>query len=120
MIKKYISAGIVLFAICAAFCAGCGKKNTASDVQVFNSAAPEIKAVWDNAQAADKVNDYVVASRGYQSLLAQADKLAPDQLEVLQAAAIAINQRLNEAFNNGDPEAKKAMAALAPGAGPGR
>ena len=91
---------------------GCSKTAPESS-QVFSSATPEVKQTWDKAVAEDKANDYVAAITDYRSLMAQRASLSTGQLEAVNAAALAINQRLYAAANNGDPAAKAASLKLA-------
>ena len=100
-------AGLILGGL-----AGCSPK-TENHNQLFEKAAPEIKAVWDQAIAADRANDYVAASTGYRNLLAQKASLSADQITAVQEASLAMNQRLNAAANGGDAAAKAAAAKLA-------
>jgi hypothetical protein len=111
MIKKYLMAVAVLLLAGGAFF-GCAKKADVGS-QVFDQAPPEIREIWDNAVAADQTNGYVAAITGYHSLMAQKGKLTDDQITTLNAAALAINQRLYAAANSGDPAAKDASLKLA-------
>ena len=100
----------MLLALCGIW-AGCGKQAAPSS-QIFNQAAPEIKAAWEKASAADKANDYVTAVTGYRNLALQRDKLTHEQLVTVNDALLAINQRLSEAYNQGEPAAKQAYSKL--------
>jgi hypothetical protein len=111
MIKKFYLTVSMLLVACGIM-AGCAKKTESSN-PAFANAAPEIKAIWDQAVAADKTNDYVAASTGYRSLIAQKDKLSGEQIEAIQDASLAMNQRLTAAANSGDAAAKAAAAKLA-------
>ena len=108
--KQFILAAALLTALLGVS-AGCGQQ-TAAASRVFDKAAPEIRELWDKAKAADKVSDYVVACSSYRSLLAQKSKMTAEQIETLNAASVAINQRMNTAVNNGDVAAKAAAAKL--------
>ena len=110
MIKKYILAISIIMSVCGVF-AGCGKKSAAGS-QAFAKAAPEIKEVWEKAIAADQANDYLTAITNYQSLMVKKSTLTDPQVEALNSAALAINQRLYAAANNGDAAAKEASAKL--------
>jgi len=110
---RFRFAKLSVFCIAAGLMvAGCQKK-AAADNQAFNSAPPEIKQVWDKAVADDKANDYVAAVTGYHELMAKKSGLTPSQLDALNAAALAINQRLYTAANAGDAAAKEASMKLA-------
>lgn len=111
MITKYLMAFMISLVTCALL-AGCHKK-AGSDGQVFQKASSEIKAIWDKAVADDQANNYVASVTEYRSLMAQRDKLTEEQLEAVNAAALAINQRLYAAANNGDATAKAASLKLA-------
>ncbi len=91
---------------------GCSKKTGANN-QAFEKAPPEIKAIWDQAVADDQANNYVSSITEYRSLMAQRSKLTGEQLDAVNTAALAINQRLYAAANNGDAAAKVASQKLA-------
>lgn len=111
MIKNHLAlAGALLLAGAVFF--GCAKK-TASGSQAFANASPEIKAIWDNAVAADQTNGYVAAVTGYHDLMLRKAGLSDDQITAVNAAALAINQRLYAAANSGDAAAKDASLKLA-------
>lgn len=101
---------IIVLAIAGVF-AGCAKKSSGGN-QAFAKATPEIKAIWDQAEVADKANDYVTAITNYRILMAQREKLTPQQSEALDAASLAIKQRLSAAANSGDAVAKEASMKL--------
>jgi hypothetical protein len=111
MIKKHLMVVAVLLLAGGAFF-GCAKK-AAIGSQVFTQAPSEIREIWDNAVAADQTNGYVAAITGYHSLMAQKDRLTDEQITTLNAAALAINQRMYAAANSGDPAAKEASLTLA-------
>ena len=108
--KKFILAATILMALFGVL-AGCSQQ-TAAASRVFDKATPEIRELWDKAIAADKANDYVVACSAYRRLLAQKSKMTAEQIETLNAASVAINQRLNTAANSGDAAAKEAAVKL--------
>lgn len=91
---------------------GCAKK-TAAASQAFAKASPEIQQKWSDAVAADQTNGYVAAITGYHSLMALKAQLTDEQITALNAAAVAINQRLYAAANSGDAAAKEASLTLA-------
>jgi hypothetical protein len=93
-----LAAGLVL--------AGCHK---AINGNAFAGAAPEIKAVWDQAVAADKANDYETAISGYRQLLRERDQLSADQIKTVQDASNEFYQHLAEAARGGDAAARKAL-----------
>ena len=110
MFKKYFVTACLL-ALAVGFGGGCSRK-AGTGSSTFNQAAPEIKQIWDQAVAADKANDYFNAITGYHSLMVQKEKLTETQVEALNAAALAINQRMYAAANNGDAAAKEASDKL--------
>ena len=89
--------------------AGCGQNAGGSG---FNSAAPEIKATWDKAVAADRANDYLPAVAGYRQVLRQRDQLSPGQIKAAEEASIKLFQRLADASSKGDPAAKQALTTM--------
>ena len=91
---------------------GCGKSDSQAGAKSFDKAAPEIKAVWDSAVAADKANDYVAAVTAYNRLSHNREQLSEGQSKALEAASRAFFQRLMEASRNGNPAAQQAFAAL--------
>ncbi|MCX6923765.1 MAG: hypothetical protein NT154_11240 [Verrucomicrobia bacterium] len=100
-----LAAGLVL--------AGCGRKATgitSADAKAFANAPADIKAVWEQAIAADKSSDYVAAQAAFRQLREQ--HLTPEQQTAVQNAARANGENLLNAFNKGDPAAQKAMEAL--------
>ncbi len=107
MMKKSLFVFSVILTLCGLM-AGCGK-NVANGNQVFVQAAPELKQAWDQAVNADKTNDYVAAVTGYRSLMKQGNTLTADQVDAVNAAALAINQRMYAAGQNGDEAAKQAL-----------
>lgn len=96
---------------------GCHKKAD-SGSGAFNSAPPEIKSVWDQAVADDRANNYVAAITGYHTIMERKTGLTDEQITALNAAALAINQRLYAAANSGDAAAKDASLKLAAMQGP--
>ena len=110
MIKKFFFAACLL-ALAGLFVTGCSRK-AAAGASAFDQAAPEIKQAWDQAVVADKANDYYTAVTSYHLVLAQKDKLTDAQNEVVNAACLAVNQRMFAAANNGDAAAKAASDKL--------
>ena len=94
--------------------AGCGQHNSGGGSGSFDSAPPEIRAAWEKAVAADKTNDYVAAVLGYKQILAQQDRLPPNQVKVVQEASSKLFQRLVAASAQGDPAARQALSQLQP------
>jgi hypothetical protein len=91
---------------------GCARK-AASGSRAFAQAPAEIQQLWNEALAADQTNGYVAAVTGYHRLMAQKAQLTDEQITALNAAALAINQRLYAAANSGDTAAQAASATLA-------
>ena len=112
IMKKFIFAALILLGL-GGIWAGCGKKST-DPSQVFNQAAPELKAAWEQAVAADKADDYVTAVTGYRNLALQGDKMQHEQIVTVNLALVAVNQRLYIATTKGDAAAKEAYAKLFP------
>jgi len=92
--------------------AGCGKAGSKPGGHGFDKAAPEIKAAWDKAIAADQTNDYVVAVTEYRAVLVQRDHLSPGQIKAAEDANATLFQRMREAASKGDPAAQEALATL--------
>jgi hypothetical protein len=91
---------------------GCGKAGSKSGGRSFESAAPEIKATWDNAVAADRTNGYVPAVMGYKQVLLQRDQLTPDQVKAVEDASTKLFKRLADAAHKADPAALQALATM--------
>jgi len=108
--KKYFVAAVLLLAP-GGLVTGCGKGPVAPD-QVFNGAPAEVKTAWEQAQTADKANDYVAAVTGYRALSLERDKLSHDQIVAVNDAMLAVNARLNAAYQQGDAAAKEAVGKL--------
>jgi hypothetical protein len=111
MMKKNVAVLAILL-LTGGLNFGCAKKSAAGS-QAFAKAAPEIQQTWNDAVAADQTNGYVAAISGYHNLMAQRAQLTDAQITALNAAALAINQRLYAAVKNGDAAAKEASLALA-------
>ena len=92
--------------------AGCGRSGAGPDAQAFAKAAPEIKADWDAAVAADKANDYFTASVSYARVVQQESKLTPKQFEAALTASRELSARLSAAAEKGDAAAREALAKL--------
>lgn len=111
MTKKYMMA-VCLLLLAGGTLSSCAKK-TATGSRAFVAAPSEIKEIWDNAVAADLTNGYVAAITGYHDLMTRKTSLTDEQIAAVNAAALAINQRLYAAANNGDATAKEASLKLA-------
>jgi hypothetical protein len=92
--------------------AGCNRNDGGNNSASFDNAPPQIKATWDKAVAADKINDYVVAIVAYRQILQQQDKLQPAQVRLVEDASSQLFQRLVAASTQGDPAARQALVAL--------
>ena len=92
--------------------AGCGKAGSRAGGGGFDTAAPELKAAWEKAVAADQTNDYVAAVLGFKQVLLQRDQLSPSQLKAVEDASAQLFQRLGEAASKGDPAAQQALTTL--------
>lgn len=108
--KNYLTlAGAILLA--GFMLVGCGRSGPA-DAQAFDQAAPELKAEWATALAADKSNDYFAAATAYGNIVKQESKLTPKQFTAAESASRALMQRVMDASNSGDAAAKQALARL--------
>ena len=106
--------GKALWLAAAVVLAGCGKHDApAANADSFDSAAPDIKAAWTQAVAADKANDYVKAVLGYKQVLAAGTNLTDVQSSTAQQSLGLVNQRLVDASMAGDAAARAALNALA-------
>ena len=108
--KSALTVALLLLASPGIF--GCARK-TASGSRAFAHAPAEIQQLWNAAVAADQTNGYVAAVMGYHQLMAQKAQLTDEQITALNAAALAVNQRLYAAANSGDTAAQVASATLA-------
>lgn len=91
---------------------GCGQGGSRAGGNSFNSAAPEIKATWNTAVAADRTNDYIPALVGYKQVLSQRDQLSPAQVKAVEDASTRLFQRLADASSKGDAAAQQALATI--------
>ncbi|HPC62939.1 MAG TPA: hypothetical protein PKX23_19920 [Verrucomicrobiota bacterium] len=106
-----------LFVSAVLLLAGCGGdtvKVTGANLEAFNNAPPEIKQKWDKALQDDKANNYAAAGKAYFELL-RTPNLSPEQLQAVQNAAAALNQKMYEAADKGDAAAQKAIDELRTG-----
>ena len=110
MIKKFLVA-TVLLVLAGLGVIGCSRKSAAG-ASAFDQAAPEIKQAWEQAVAADKANDYFAAVTGFHTIMVKRDKLTEAQIEAVNDACLAVNQRMMAAANNGDAAAKAASDKL--------
>lgn len=97
--------------------AGCGGdkvKVTGANLEAFKSAPPEIQQKWDKALQDDKANNYAAAGKAYFELL-RTPNLSPEQLQAVQNAAAALNQKMYAAADKGDAAAQKAINELRSG-----
>lgn len=105
---------LVIFAVLASCMVFSGCHKQADSVSgAFSGAPPEIKAAWDQAVADDHANNYVAAVTGYHTVMEQKAGLTDEQIAAVNAAALAINQRLYAAAARGDAAAKDASFKLA-------
>ena len=103
---------LVIFALIFQFLslAGCTKSTpgiTSEQRSAFDSAPAEIKKMWQDALAADKVNDYTRV----QALLLdlQTKEMSKEQQQALVDEFDAYGQRLLAAAEKGNPDAKNAL-----------
>ena len=105
-----------LFTISLAFaavllCGGCKKSGSgAAETKAFETAAPEVKQIWQAALQADGTNDYTGALTLYSALLRE--NLTPAQSEVVARVSTSLNQRMFSAAQKGDPAAQAAVQEL--------
>ena len=114
MYRKKQAGCIGLLLAAAIAVAGCGRGGSSTGSKSLDRAAPEIKAAWDKAVAADRANDYAPAVTGYKQILLQRDQLSPAQLKVVESAYGKLMQRLMEAAGKGDLAARQALTVLTP------
>jgi hypothetical protein len=95
-------------------CGGCKKSSSgglsAAEIKAFDTAAAEVKQVWQAALQADGTNDYTGALTLYSALLRE--NLTPAQSEVVAKASTILNQRMFSAAQKGDPAAQAAVQEL--------
>jgi hypothetical protein len=96
-------------------CGGDTVKVTGANLEAFKSAPPEIKQKWEKALEDDKANHYAAAGKAYFELL-RAPNLTAEQLQAVQNAAAALNQKMYDAADKGDAAAQKAIDELRSGA----
>ena len=106
-----------LAAVSTALFSGCGPgspKVSPTDLKAFDSASPELKERWMQAQAAGGTNDYVQAILALRSLMPL--NLSSDQRKAVENAISACDAKMMKAVERGDPAAQKALETLrAPG-----
>ncbi len=100
---------LVLLAFLSAGCGSGAPKLSSADLKAFDKAPAELKQRWEKAVAADKSRDYLTASVSYAALLRES--LDPAQSAAVQTAIAALNTRMYEAAEKGDPNAQKAVQA---------
>lgn len=108
MKKKLIT--LASTAAASLFLAGCGDaapKMSAAEKSVFEKSTPEIRQIFEKAQAADKANNYLSACTNYFELLHQ--NLNMDQAMAMQTAMVSLKQRIFDAADKGEAGAKTAL-----------
>ena len=93
--------------------AGCGDKArdlAVSKAQDFGNSSTELKQAWEKALEADKTNDYVMTETLLYWLTRQT--LTADQRQAVDNQLTAVNQRLSDAVQKGDPAARTALQEL--------
>jgi hypothetical protein len=111
-ILNFVAIGIACLLL-----SGCGDNSyslSKEELAAFKDATPELKQLWEQAQKADKANDYLTAGNNYRSLLAKG--ITTEQLVAVQTALGGLNYRINEAAAKGDASAQKALEAAKAGA----
>lgn len=96
----------------AVIAVGCGRGVSPSAAnKAFDTAPPAVKATWEKALAAGKTNDYAMSITLLRSLRTE-PSMTPKQLEALTDTTAAITEKMMDAANRGDADAKKAMEDL--------
>jgi hypothetical protein len=93
---------------------GCGKAappKVASGTKVFDAVSPEIKAEWDKTLAAAAANDYATAITTCRKLQARGDLNDAQRAAVIDTMT-AVNSKMSDAAQKGDPNARKAIEEL--------
>jgi hypothetical protein len=94
--------------------AGCGKNTSSTDTlspKIFDTAAPEARAAWDQVLRAVKEDDYKVAILTLEQLRTNRDLSAP-QIQTMSNAESAVREKMNAAARKGDTNAQKAIEDL--------
>ncbi len=99
--------GAVVVEMVVAGCGNSAPKMTAAEKSVFEKSTPEIKQLFEKAQAADKANDYFSACTNYYAVMHQ--NLTMDQAMAMQTAMVALKQRVFDAADKGDAGAKTTL-----------
>lgn len=102
-----------LAAVSTALFCGCGPgspKVSSADLKAFDSASPELRERWTQAQAAARTNDYVQAILALRSLMPL--NLSAEQRRAVDNAMGACDAKMMKAVEHGDPAAQKALETL--------
>ena len=91
---------------------GCGRRVSPSAAnKAFETAPPAVKATWEKAVAASQTNNYTMSIALLRSLRTE-PSLTPKQRDALAETTSSITERMMDAANQGDADAKKAMEDL--------
>jgi hypothetical protein len=92
-------------------CSKQAKVSSSSRDQLFQSAAPEVKGLYERAVAAAKTNDYVGGMVIFMELQKNTS-LTAEQRQAVGDSMTAIQDNVYEGINRGDPKAKEALNEL--------
>lgn len=96
----------------AVIAVGCGRGVSPSAAnKAFDTAPPAVKATWEKAMAASQTNNYTMSIALLRSLRTE-PSLTPKQREALADTTSSITEKMMDAANRGDADAKKAMEDL--------
>ena len=106
-LRSVFAVGLIAL---AAVIAGCGQKKQALPAQTsaFDSASPEIQAQWRKASSAAQTNGYEIAVLTLREMQARSD-LTGEQRAAVDNLSTSVNDRLSEAAEKGDANAKQAL-----------
>ena len=104
------STWAILSAVLLGACGQGNPKLTSADTKAFDSATPQLKQKWAQAQAAAATNDYVQAIVTLRAMLLR--DLSKEQVQAVKDALSAFDAKMMKAVDRGDPAAKKALEAL--------
>ena len=110
---KHLGTALLLAAVLAGFStAGCKKQTESSkpNPAAFDTAAPEIKNIWDLALEADRTNDYYAAEVMLYDLTRK--EITPEQLQAAKNQLVLTHHRMQDGVEKGDPEAKAAFEKI--------
>ncbi len=115
---KFVKNCLWLTPLLAALLCGCSKQapQTTVDPKAFDTAAPEVKQMWDQATAAASQNDFASAIKNLRLLSRR--QISPEQGQAIHDTMVAYEAKLTEAAKRGDATARKDMQTLGLGSVP--